>query len=175
MKLRKPPFPDPTGTGLYYGIQTRHRRTAIDLAISSLRILPNEPETIFGEMAESMREWTIEAVIQGAWIREYHKWETDTKSYFDVMHIRNGGQNQNWKNISGSHVEKIEKQLTVFSARRPASMATIEETRERVNGMKHEDRYLASEADYESLVSAVEQFWDDLGTQEDFTPPVRVP
>jgi hypothetical protein len=169
MKLRKPPYPDPTETGLYYVIHTGHRKTAIDLAIDALRALPNDPDPIFGEMSEAMREWTIEAVIQGAWVREYHKWETDTKSYFDVMHTRNGGATPNWKNVSGSHVEKIEKQLALFSAIPPASMTVIEETRQRVNGMKHEDSYLASQADYESLVSAVERFWGDLEIGEEFT------
>jgi len=175
MKLRKPPFPDSTGTALHYAIQTRHRKTAIDLAIAALGELPNEAGPIFGEMAEAMREWTIEAIIQGAWIREYHKWETDTKSYFDVMYTRNGVTAPRWKNGSGSHVEKIENQLALFSAAPPASMVAIEETRKRVNSMKHEDSYLASKADYESSVEAVQQFWDDLATQEPFTPPVRTP
>jgi hypothetical protein len=171
MKLCKPPYPDPTGTGLYYVTHTGHRKTAIDLAIEALRVLPNDPDPIFGEVSEAMREWIIEALIQGAWIREYHKWETDTKSYFDFMHTRNGGAIPNWKNISGSHIDKVKEQLVLFSAIPPALMAVIEETRQHVNGMKHEDSYIASQADYESLVSAVERFWNDLECQEEFTPP----
>jgi hypothetical protein len=62
-------------------MQAGHRKTAIDLVIDSLRGLPNDSsEQVFAEMGEAMRGWTIEAVVQGAWVREYHKWETDTKS-----------------------------------------------------------------------------------------------
>jgi hypothetical protein len=120
--------------------------------------------------AEAMREWTIEAVIQGAWVREYHKWETDTKSYFGVMHARNGGSAPKWGKIDGSQLEKVKKQLAIFSATAPASMAVIEEARCRVNGMKHEDSYLASQSDYESLAAAVDQFWQELNDQEEFCP-----
>jgi hypothetical protein len=121
-------------------------------------------------MAEAMRELAIEAIIRGAWIRGYHKWETDKKSYFEAMHARNGTPTPNWKKIDGSHVDK---QLALFSATPPESMWVIEETRQRVNGMKHEDSYLASQADYESLLNAVQQFWGDVGIQEDFISPVR--
>jgi hypothetical protein len=171
MKLVKPSHPDPTGTGLCYSTLAAHRKTSIDLVIAALRRLPGDPSDQFlHEVGEAMREWTIEAVIQGAWVREYHKWETDTKSYFGVMHARNGGSAPKWGKIDGSHVEKVKKQLAIFSAAAPASMAVIEDTRCRVNGMKHEDSYLASQSDYETLAAAVDQFWQDLNDQEEFCP-----
>ena len=170
MKLIKPPYPDTTDTGVCYWSQTGNRKTAIDLAVAALRELP-----AFDTMSEAMREWAIEAVAQGAWVREYHKWETDTKSYFCSMHLRNGVTAPNWKKLDGSHVEKIEKQLALFSATPPATIAVIEENRGRVNDTKHDDSYLAGQSDYEFLVSAISQFWEDLAAQETFTPPDQKP
>jgi hypothetical protein len=171
MRLVKPPHPEVSGTGLYYCMQAGHRKTAIDLVIDSLRGLPNDSsEQVFAEMGEAMRGWTIEAVVQGAWVREYHKWETDTKSYFNVMYARNKASPPNWKKLTCSHVEKIEKQLALFSATLPASLTVIDKTRDRINDAKHEDSYLASQSDYECLTTAVDQFWQSLITQEVFTP-----
>jgi len=144
MRLVKPPHPEVTGNGLYYCMQVGHRKTAIDLVIDSLRGLPNDSSELLAEMGEAMREWTIEAVVQGAWVREYHKWETDTKSYVNVMYARNKASPPNWKKLTCSHVEKIEKQLALFLATPPASLTVIEETRARINDAKHEDSYLAS-------------------------------
>jgi hypothetical protein len=174
MRLIKPPFPDLTGTGLYYCTQAGHRKTAINLAIAALRGLPNySSDEVFTEMGEAMREWTIAAVIQGAWVREYHKWETDTKSYFNVMYERNSETAPNWQKLTGSHVGKIEKQLPLFSATPPASLTEIEEARDRINDTKHEDSYLATQSDYECLTTAVDRFWQSLNTQEIFSPPAR--
>jgi hypothetical protein len=176
MKLIKPPYPDPTGTGLDYCMQAAHRRTAIELAIAALQELPSDPsDQLLCEMGEAMREWTIEAIVQGAWVLGYHKWETDTKSYFDVMHVRNGQPAPQWKKIKRqmkmpSHVEIVRTQLATFSAKIPASLIVIDGVRERVNDAKHEDSYLASQSDYEALSAAIDQFWQDLESQEEFTP-----
>jgi hypothetical protein len=167
MKLIKPPYPDTTNTGLYYCTQAAHRKTAINLAIAALQELP-----AFYEMDQAMREWTIGAVVQGALVREYHKWETDTKDYFDAMHVRNGNAAPNWQ-VRASHVKKIKMQLDFFSATHPISIEAIEETRKHVNNMKHNDGYLANRQDYEDLTCAVDQFWQGLDAQESFTPPDR--
>jgi hypothetical protein len=51
LRLVKPPYLDPTGTGLCYCIQAAHRKTAIDLAIAALRGLANDSsEQVFAEM-----------------------------------------------------------------------------------------------------------------------------
>ena len=42
-----------------------------------------------------------------------------------------------------------------------------------MNGTKHEDSYQVSEADYEKLVTAIDEFWQELADQERFTPPDR--
>ena len=171
MKLRKPAFPDLTATGLYYATQAGHRKIAIDLVFEAIKALSSNTDPVLGQMSEALREWTIEAVVQGAWIREYHKWETDTKSYFGTMHIRNNIPYPNWKKIEGSHVWKIEQELALFSATPPPSVTVIDSMRSRVNNSKHEESYLATPADYEALVVAVGQFWQDLDVQELFTPP----
>jgi hypothetical protein len=174
MKLMKPPFPAKTDTGVYYCTQAAHRKTAIDLAIAVLRELP-----AFDAMDGAMREWTNKSVIQGAWIRTYHQWEADTKSYFNAMHIRNGGEAPNWGKMkvphveTVSHVSKVEHQLSSFSAKRPLSLSLVDEARCRVNDAKHEDSYQASAADYDKLVTAIDEFWQELAEQEEFTPPDR--
>lgn len=174
MKLMRPPYPAKTDTGLYYCTQAAHKKGAIDLAIAALRELP-----AFDTMSEAMREWAIESVIQGAWIRTYHQWEADTKTYFNAMHIRNGGEAKDWGKIKiphvkkVSHVSKVENQISLFSAKRPPSLSLVDEARCRVNETKHEDSYQASEADYEKLVTAIDEFWQELADQERFTPPDR--
>ena len=122
-----------------------------------------------------MREWTIEFVVQGAWLREYHKWEADTKSYFNAMYARNGQPAPNWRELSGSHVDKIKNQLSLFSAISPPSLTAIEATRSRINDAKHEDSYLATQSDYDCLTTAVDRFWEEMAGQEMFTPPKQKP
>jgi len=97
MKLRKPPYPDVLGTAVYYWVHVKHRETAIDMTIEIihhaaakelLATTPNDP--FERQMTDVMRDWAIESLIQGAWIREYHMWERDTKEYFDWHYLRNG-------------------------------------------------------------------------------------
>jgi hypothetical protein len=38
----------------------------------------------------STRDWVIETLVQGAYLREYHLWEKDCKAYFQAMAKRNG-------------------------------------------------------------------------------------
>lgn len=90
------------------------------------------------------------------------------------MYARNGSTAPNWKGMTGSHVAKVESQLTLFSAKRPAALDVIDEARDRVNGMKHEGTYLASRADYERLATAVDRFWQDFDEQEELSPPARM-
>lgn len=166
MKLCKR-YLEPRGTAVYFWAQAGHRKSAIDLAVGALRDLPNNPQDAFFEMNESMCQWTIEAVFQGAWMREYHHWETDTKAYFEAMHGRNASNTPNWRTLGGSHVQKVQAQLVLFAAKEPASLSIIDQMRARLNDTKHEGSYLATAQDYEELADAVSEFWSDLNDQEE--------
>lgn len=154
------------GTAVYFWTQAGHRQSAIDLAVGALHDLPSDSDDPFSEMSVAMRQWTIEAVFQGAWVREYHHWETDTKAYFKAMHGRNGSSEPNWRVIAGSHVQKVRAQLALFSVAEPASLTLIDAMRLRLNETKHEGGYLATAQDYGRLAEAISSFWGNLDEQE---------
>jgi hypothetical protein len=179
MKLRKAPHPDPTGSGTYFYIQASHRQNAIEMAVGAIR-QACEQATKEAPNAELFpgsnliaRDWAIETLLQGAFLREYHAWETDTKQYFDWQHLRNGGTKVAWKKQDNSHghVSKVKQQLLIFSASVPGSaMAAINRARKDVNTIKHGGTFLATEGDYNALVAAIDAFWIRLAEQESFTP-----
>ena len=177
MKLRKPPYPDVVGTAGYYWVHAGHRDTAIDMAIEIIRqAAANKLSTLDDpfarEMTGIMRDWAIESLIQGAWMREYHMWERNTKEYFDGHYVRNGHAKVNWRATRCSHVAKVTKQLKIFLASIPAELLTvIDDARKRVNIAKHEAEDFATDADYKALATAVASFWETLASQEEFTPP----
>lgn len=153
-------------TGVYFATQAGHRQSAIELAVAALCDLPNEPDDLLFEIGESMREWTVEANYQGAWMREYHHWETDTKAYFGAMCDRNNAVRPDWRKLNGSHVDKVKSLLAQFGVSASASLSMIDIMRGRLNDTKHEGRYLATEQIYQKLTAAVIDFWDDLGGKE---------
>lgn len=155
------------GTAGYFSVQAGHRGTAISLAIGAVSDLPNDPHDVFLGTAEALRQWTIEAVFQGAWMREYHHWETDTKAYFEAMHVRNSSVAPKWRTLSGSHVQKVRSQLAAFSVPEPTSLSVIDQMRGLLNDTKHDGGYLANAQDYNDLTNAVTKFWDDLNEQEE--------
>jgi hypothetical protein len=178
MKLRKPPYPDPVGTGGYCYIDACLRETAIDAAISVIRKTAEEENAQFADDPVSlglfghMGEWVVESLLQGAWIREYHEWEKATKAYFDGHHARNGGSAVDWRgNVVGvpkpSHVDRVMAQLDLFSARVPPEiLAAIDETRSKVNAAKHAGELFVTESEYKLFVKSVQIFWERLGEQE---------
>ena len=165
MKLCKKHLEIPE-TAVYFWAQAGHRKTAIELAVSALRELPNDPQEVFFEESESMRQWTIEAVYQGAWMREYHHWEADTKTYFNAMHARNASSEPRWRALNESHVQKVRLQLASFSSAEPTSLNAIDEMRILLNDTKHEGGYLATAQDYQHLTDAISSFWSNLNKQE---------
>lgn len=186
MKLRKPPYPDPVGTGSYFYIHACHRETAIDAAISVIRKTAEEENAEFADdpvslgLSGHMGEWVVESLLQGAWMREYHEWEKATKAYFDGHHARNGGSAVDWRSkVAGvqnpSHMQRVVAQLAFFSAMVPPDiLAAIDETRSKVNAAKHADELFVTESEYKLLVKSVLTFWERLDEQEEFTPPARM-
>jgi hypothetical protein len=185
VKLRKPPYPDPVGTGTHFYIHACHRETAISTAIGIIRKTAEQENAALAEDAASqalfghMGEWVVESLIQGAWMREYHEWEKATKTYFDGHHARNGGSAVDWRDkVAGvqnaSHMHRVVAQLTLFSATVPTEIfGAIDKTRSKVNGAKHSDELFVTEADYLLFVKSVLTFWERLDEQEEFTPPAQ--
>ena len=181
MKLRKPPYPDPVGTGNYFYIHACHRETAIGAAIDVIREAARRDTAALGddvvwqELTGYMGEWVVESLIQGAWMREYHEWEKATKAYFDGHHIRNGGTKVDWRfKVAGvsrpSHMDRVKAQLAAFSATAPAeALAAIDHARLRVNSAKHDSELFVDEAEYKALVKAILAFWERLNEQEEFS------
>jgi len=106
-----------------------HRETAVNMAIEVIRQaaaneLPTTANDPFAcEMTEIMRDWAIESLIQGAWIREYHMWERDTKDYFDGHYLRTGRPKVNWRTTRSSHVAKVAAQLELFFGLHPYQLS----------------------------------------------------
>jgi hypothetical protein len=179
MKLRKARHPDPTDSGVYFFTQACHRKTAIEVAIGAIREVCDRAtkearnDELFPGSNAVMGHWAIESLLQGAFLREYHAWETDTKQYFDTQHVRNGGTKVDWKKQDDScgHVSKVKQQLLRFSASVPEqAMAAINRTRNDVNTIKHNQGTLVvTEDDYNALVDSVGVFWSELASQESVT------
>jgi hypothetical protein len=181
LRLRKPPYPAVDATARLYWIQTQHRRTAIEFIVGAIdecadRELAVADDALSTEMTETMRAWGIETLVQGAWMREYHVWEKDTKEYVREQHARNGSTVPKAK--TRTHVNWVLFQLSLFDARVPeAVIAVINAARDRLNAVKHDAGVLLEHFvtldDLEALMKAVEEFWEPLAGQEEFTPPAR--
>ncbi len=104
------------------------------------------------------------------------------KAYFDGNYLRNGGEKVNWRAINASHVQRVREQLSLFSAEMPDEIIEIpyeiidyiNQTRGRLNTVKHQEEDFVTEADYQILVDTISKFWEILATQEQFTPPVHL-
>jgi hypothetical protein len=168
-------------------VQVGHHRTAVECAIagigkmceSNLTLLG--PDTLTSEMEEGMREWVIESLLHGAYLREYHLWEKACKAYLVEMAKRNGQTIQIQDNhfvliengqkipIRGKNFVLIVKcALVRFGVTVPAHILdAIEGMRDRANKMKHkhdvglEDHFISND-DYMEGVSALERFWEHL-------------
>ena len=165
LQLLKPPHPSVTDSSTYFHIQAAHRREAIRLAQGAIADLSTGPDDGLRELAEALRDWTSDTLIQGACLREYHHWEADTKRYFAAVYQRNGQSAPTWKG-PGSHVGKVGGQLVVFGLAPAPSMPVLDAMRLNLNDLKHEDGYFVTMADYDGLIEAIYAFWDHVAASE---------
>jgi hypothetical protein len=129
-------------------------------------------DLVSDELGVSLRDWVLESLVQGAWMREYHQWEISTKDYFDGHSRRSDGKAADWRSSNRSHVYKVRKQLQSFSGSIPDDVfRTIDQARDRVNAAKHEDEIFVTEAEYAALVTAIKNFWEVVESHEVFMPP----
>jgi|HubBroStandDraft_1064217.scaffolds.fasta_scaffold355472_2 hypothetical protein len=122
-----------------------------------------------GELLPTMQEWLIETLIQGAYIREYHIWEKDTKQYVNNQLGWNGEMAKSkWPS---NYIPGLKTELARFSVQVPDQiMDRIIAVRDKVNINKHEpgllDEHFVSRADYDEATKAIEGFWEELGRIE---------
>ncbi|MGA3308989.1 MAG: hypothetical protein ABSD08_10290 [Xanthobacteraceae bacterium] len=154
-------------------VQVGHRHTAVEYTVAgiakihdaNLDLLGRDPLNI--EMEGSMRDWVIETLLQGAYLREYHLWEKDCKAYFAAMAKRNGEEITTKTKGGQPFVDLVKDTLVTFAVTMPANILdTIEHMRQRVNAMKHEaglelDHFI-SDSDYAEGLKALEGFWEYL-------------
>ena len=133
--------------------------------------LPTVPircsDPLAAEMEGSMRDWVIETLLQGAYLREYHLWEKDCKAYFTGMAQRNDAEISTKPKGGQSFVDLIGATLANFDVRMPVNiLGAIERMRQRVNIMKHdaglELNHFIGASDYADDIKALEGFWEHL-------------
>jgi hypothetical protein len=163
----------------YYWIQLEHRKTAVNFIIECIENGNSSApsyDTLANYFGGIMTAWGIETVIQGAFIREYHIWEKDTKEYFCNQLSWNGNiRNFSLGKKKGPHLIKVQEGLALFSAKISDSiMDSIEQMRLKINKAKHRSGVLVddfvSRADHEKAVAAIGNFWQELARQEMFEP-----
>jgi hypothetical protein len=123
------------------------------------------------EFSGTVQDWIIETLIQGAYIREYHIWEKDTKEYLLNQRTWNGSEVAfGWK---GNHVNNVKSVLACFAVEISADiMDRIDAMREKVNTAKHEPgllvEHFVTNDDYDDALKAIEAFREQLNGLEEF-------
>lgn len=118
-------------------------------------------------------EWLTETLIQGTYLREYHSWEIEVKSYLnDQRYLNSRLDDFIWKvGKGGNLVDLVRQYLGQFSATVDSeTMAVINAMRMRVNKMKHTPTFIApsrvTKDDYDEATLAIAHFWKQLGMQQ---------
>lgn len=156
-------------------IQSLHREAALGYLIhgaglvhkENLAALPNEP--MFIELEEVMPKWAIETLAQGAYIREYHLWEKETKEFFFSQIQLNGyTEAQATSHLKQKRNESIiavvQRQLNQFGLNGLENeMIEIDGMRTQVNKAKHNpgvllDHFVSMEQFWKKH-AAIQKFW----------------
>jgi hypothetical protein len=159
----------------YYLTQAAHHRTAIDAAVGYVaefaRSRPEQTDDIVSSEFWSIeRDWVIETIYQGAYLRQYHLWEKNCKEYFSSQGApipKTGRQ---------GFTECVEQVLlSHFHIDVPQDvMAALSTVRSKVNNMKHEEgvqtEEFVSADDYVTAVATIERFWEFLEKNEALSP-----
>lgn len=161
-------------------VQIGHRHDAIDGVIAAIGTMYADPPAAVQNPDPLtwdqgiMKDWLIETLLQGAYMREYHLWEKDCKAYFPAMAKRNGEQLLMKSKDAQSFTKLMNGILAAFGVTMPDTILNaIENMREQVNVMKHEaglelDHFI-SKNDYAQAIVALEGFWNHLARCERVT------
>jgi hypothetical protein len=125
------------------------------------------------DLTEWACQWLTESLIQGAYVRGYHLWEREVKSYLNGQRYLNGHtEGFSWRRLStGSFVSLLRSYLQEFSAILGEDVLdAMDMMRRKVNEMKHEpafsDDHTITIQEYETAVQAIEDFWRQLQRQQ---------
>jgi hypothetical protein len=166
-------------TATVYLTQTGQRRDAVETSIAIFgqtvaQEAQSEDDPHMSAVIPAMGAWLSEALIQGAYMREYHTWEKDTKSYFNEQLKWNHLNNSKWTRKI-SHVSDVKDALAQLSITVPnEAIEVIDQMREKVNNMKHKESW--SDADfvnlneYKAATTSIKIFWCALAEQEKYNP-----
>jgi hypothetical protein len=171
----------------YYLTQAGHHLTAIEAAVAYVdagfaRSRSEQTDDVSSEFSSIERDWVIETIYQGAYLRQYHLWEKDCKEYFSSQGFEIP------RNLGGWSFTDYVKQEVLSSRFRldgpQEVMAALCTMRSKVNRMKHDEgvqtEEFVSADDYATAVAAIEGFWEFLGKNEapspnPFAPPISSP
>jgi len=131
-----------------YWVQSKHRETALQYLIrgttlkheENLAAFPGDPT--WAELEGVMPNWAIETLAQGAYMREYHIWEKETKEYLAGQLHRNGFSGNAAKVSTKSkenYLQAVQRLLNDFAVTGlRVEMAEIDGMRAKVNIAKHD-------------------------------------
>lgn len=167
MRLKRP-YSEPGA--LIPRIQAEHRRDAVQYAIAAIHEAVAQGEEVFPEdelfceLSVQHREWVVETLYQGAYLREYHLWEKECKEYFSSMARRN---HVDLALKSNGFPSEVERALVLFSAASVLpELQGIREMNARVNIMKHDPgvltEHFVTATDYDTAHAAITRFWEAL-------------
>lgn len=160
--------------------QVEHRKTAMDYAIKGIGLVREKnaalfpDDQMFAEMEDTMRDWVIETLIQGAYIREYHLWEKDTKQYFQKqLTLNKSSQQLAFKSGKRGFIDLAIFGLSVFGAQVPPTVINVLDLmRRKVNSAKHDPGLLVghflTQDEYNKAVQNISAYWQELDTQENY-------
>ncbi len=159
-----------------YLMQACHRMTAVE---GALKLFEQEAaladtrtsDPVLLVASKEACSWLGETLLQGAYLREYHAWEKDTKQYLDVRLAKNGEPAVRWQKGSGSHVDKVKVALALLGSPVPDGVIRrIDAHRDRINKMKHasgwSDEDVATGEDFDAAASPIVAFWQFLLNSE---------
>ena len=158
-------------------VEAGHQRTAIEATVAHIdagvRSFPEHADdSLESEFSSIERQWVIETLYQGAYVRSYHSWEKGCKEYFlpkgvDMTPPRGVSFTNHVSQVLSSHLS-LDLPEDVLVA-----LCTM---RCNVNRMKHgpkgglpDDEFIVSAEDYAVAIAAIERFWEFLSDNERVT------
>lgn len=150
-------------TGIVSAIELIHKGNA-----KEMEGLNPAKEQFWEEIARG-HEWVIEALLQGAFVREYHLWEKYVREYVANQRSWNGVPTSgSWHH---DFIVGVELALAGFGAQVPAdTLKQLRAIRRKVNKAKHEPGLTINHfISTDELLLAIETyriFWQCLSSQE---------
>lgn len=165
------------GGAVHHSTDLGHRQTAVEHAIEGIgklhevHLAQNGQDPLGVVFGEAMRDYAVECLLQGAYVREYHLWEKNCKDYFQAMANRNGATLEMRTKDTQPFTSAVARAVAIFGVQMPDDvLGAIETMRKRSNTMKHEsglepDHFITS-SDYATAVEAIENFWSHILASE---------